>query len=156
MTLPAITIRQPYAHAVAAGTKPVENRGRRTRYRGPVAIHAAARPHPTGDLDPRIRSMYGDDASVGMPLGVVLAVADLVDCHQATPACVNGGCGPWGDLLYGNPGIADGIKPAVHLVFANPVPIPPVRARGQQLLLWTLPPDVEAQVRAHITEEVTA
>jgi hypothetical protein len=39
----ALTLHQPYASAVALGLKTVETRGWRTDYRGPLAIHAAAR-----------------------------------------------------------------------------------------------------------------
>lgn len=36
----AISIRQPWAWAIAAGLKDVENRSWRTSYRGPLLIHA--------------------------------------------------------------------------------------------------------------------
>jgi hypothetical protein len=39
----AITIRQPWAHAVIQGWKPIENRSWPTKVRGTVAIHAAQR-----------------------------------------------------------------------------------------------------------------
>ena len=42
MTIPeyALTVRQPWALAIVAGVKPVENRKKRTHYRGRIAIHA--------------------------------------------------------------------------------------------------------------------
>ena len=39
----AITLRQPWASLVALGVKAIETRSWSTRYRGPLAIHAAAR-----------------------------------------------------------------------------------------------------------------
>jgi hypothetical protein len=39
----ALSIRPPWAWAIAHARKRVENRGRRTKYRGPVAIHASKR-----------------------------------------------------------------------------------------------------------------
>lgn len=36
----ALTIKQPWASAIMAGLKRVENRTWRTDYRGPLAIHA--------------------------------------------------------------------------------------------------------------------
>jgi hypothetical protein len=40
----ALTIRQPWAYAILRLGKDVENRSWRTHYRGPLLIHAAARP----------------------------------------------------------------------------------------------------------------
>lgn len=67
----AITIRQPYARCVAAGVKPVENRGRNCTYRGPIAIHAAQRASLVGDTDPRVLAVYGPDPRLGAPVGAV-------------------------------------------------------------------------------------
>lgn len=38
----ALSIRQPWAHACAAGWKDIENRKWRTAIRGPICIHASA------------------------------------------------------------------------------------------------------------------
>lgn len=43
MTL-ALSIRQPWAHLVVEGIKHVENRERRSRYVGPLLIHAGKQP----------------------------------------------------------------------------------------------------------------
>lgn len=37
----ALSVRQPFAELIVKGVKPVENRTRRTFYRGPVLIHAS-------------------------------------------------------------------------------------------------------------------
>lgn len=44
----AISVRQPWAWLIANGYKPVENRDWRTRYRGPILIHAAKTVDPAG------------------------------------------------------------------------------------------------------------
>ncbi len=38
--LPALSVHQPWAWLIVAGFKHIENRSRRTHYRGPVLIHA--------------------------------------------------------------------------------------------------------------------
>lgn len=43
VSVKALTIKQPWAWAIAAGIKRVENRSWRTNYRGWLAIHAAVR-----------------------------------------------------------------------------------------------------------------
>ena len=40
----AISIKQPWAYLICAGIKDVENRTWATKYRGPVYIHASAKP----------------------------------------------------------------------------------------------------------------
>jgi hypothetical protein len=41
----ALSVRQPFAWCIVAGTKPIENRTWNTTYRGPLLIHAAVKPH---------------------------------------------------------------------------------------------------------------
>lgn len=84
-----LSIRQPFASLVACGAKRIETRSRRTHYRGPVLIHASAGKtraevaleeqwpfcevlHPGGH----------DQLALPAPLprGMVIAVAELVDC----------------------------------------------------------------------------
>ena len=44
----ALSVRQPWAWAIVAGYKDVENRTRRTNFRGPLLIHAGAAIDPVG------------------------------------------------------------------------------------------------------------
>lgn len=72
----ALTIRQPWAHAILHLGKDVENRSWPTRYRGPLLIHAAA------SLAPRYRlyaAELGLDPS-SLVLGSVVGMVELVDC----------------------------------------------------------------------------
>jgi hypothetical protein len=68
----ALTICQPYAHLIAIGEKPIENRSWETPYRGTLAIHAGrSRDWMTaGDAQ-----RYPD-----LVFGAVVAVARLVAC----------------------------------------------------------------------------
>jgi hypothetical protein len=150
----AITLRPPWSLAVAAGVKLVENRGQRTSYRGPIAIHSGATWGPEGGTDFRILTWWLGPGRISRPLDAthftnvfrrLLAVADLVDCHQAIPA--NDGltcCQPWGDRLYET---KRGIGLAWHLVLDNVRRLDePVPAAGQVMVPWTLPEDVAAEV----------
>lgn len=147
----ALTIRQPYAWAVAIGRKPVENRTRATSHRGPLAIHAGAAWYPDGDWDQRIIAAWHSAgrptptlSPAGWPrawFGAVLAVADLYDCHTPAPDCC---ASEWAD------------RAGAHLLLRDVQVLPePVYARGA-LGLWTLPPDVEAAVLTQLpTDGVT-
>ncbi len=68
----AITILQPFAHAIAVGEKRVENRSWPTTHRGELAIHAGkSRRRVTAEDECR----WPD-----MAFGAVVAVAELTDC----------------------------------------------------------------------------
>ena len=115
----ALTIRQPWADAIARGEKKIENRTRRTAFRGKLLIHAGL----TGD-----RQAVLDGVRPGADVrGAVLAVAELVGCHQdANPAAP---CDPWG------------LPNQWHWELSDVRPLPrPVPAKGC-LGLWL--PDVE-------------
>lgn len=150
-TLPCITVRQPWALCIATGHKNVENRGRPTSCRGLVGIHAAKAHDPAGDTDPRVVWLWGDDARVGAPVGAVIAVAELVDCHEAeqpaNPILVADGstcCSPWGDRDYNG-------KPGWHLVLQNVRRLDvPVYARGSLAMPWQLPEAETAKVLAQL------
>lgn len=96
-----LTLTQPFATLVAIGVKPVETRGWFTRYRGPLAIHAAAGLAPIGgkrgyqqlcSQEPfrRVLTAYYNrykrttrsvlELANWMPLGAILATCMLADC----------------------------------------------------------------------------
>ncbi len=88
----AITVWQPWATLLACGAKKYETRSWPTKYRGPIAIHAAKKnPMSLKDI------LYGDTAmkmhyilarefgsSQGdwddLPLGAIIATAELANC----------------------------------------------------------------------------
>jgi len=96
----AITIWQPYASLVAIGAKKYETRSWATKYRGPIAIHAAAKPvcdtlnglimgkekytviRNALDAVPEVLST-GHTGS--LPCGCVIATAELVNCWRIVP-----------------------------------------------------------------------
>lgn len=80
----ALTIRQPWADAIAHGEKRIENRSRRTNYTGPVLIHAGL----AEDIGALPQEMTAGWAGTR---GAIIAIADLVGCHQADRCCK-----PWG------------------------------------------------------------
>ena len=103
-TLPplAISIRQPWAWAIINAGKDIENRDWKTKFRGPVCIHAA-------------KVMTSDDWHAGMECmewrfipskacpppksrlllkGGIIGVAEIVDCVEASAS-------PWFFGRYG-------------------------------------------------------
>lgn len=91
----AITIWQPWAGAVAEGIKENETRSWYTKYRGPIAIHAAqlaiqigwARYAGMEAKEVICRRMELPEIFNGpniFPSGVILATANLVDCIKIT------------------------------------------------------------------------
>lgn len=88
----AITLWQPWASLVALGYKKIETRSWRTDYRGPLAIHAAAKRTKEGQA-----ACYHNLVVFGimqdngldlydMPYGSIIATCNLVDCVEITPA----------------------------------------------------------------------
>ncbi|NUP23567.1 MAG: ASCH domain-containing protein [Streptomyces sp.] len=119
----ALTIRQPWADAIAHGTKLTENRSWKApvKHTGArILIHAAAANDKTAILPP--------EANVGRAFGripiaqrsAIIAVATLTGCHFDT-----GCCAPWGMADYYHWELAD--------VVALPEPVP---AKGS-LGFWT-------------------
>lgn len=102
----ALTLRQPWASLVAVGAKRIETRSWLTKYRGPLAIHAAATRIRSGDirrkrLPPeiekallpaaaaRVAREWPGELGRGVPVdpwyvpyGAVVAIADLVDVAE--------------------------------------------------------------------------
>lgn len=115
----ALTVKLPWSWCISIGAKLIENRSQGTRYRGPLAIHAGAAWSQRGAEDPRVRAEwlragFSRPGSVGTVLDAtdfavyfrrILAVADLVDCHEAQPLPRLDGttgvcCEPWGEAQY--------------------------------------------------------
>lgn len=134
----ALTIRQPWAWAIAAGHKPVENRTWTTRYRGPLAIHAAQAWDENGELYMArwlIKPPWWPLGAINQkpPTGVFVAVADLIDIHRA--AVIQPCCLDWGQV----PASADDMW--FHWRLDNVRPLSqPVAGTGRQGL-WTVPED---------------
>lgn len=79
--LKAITIKQPWAWAIVAGYKDVDNRSRRTNYRGQLLIHAGL------ELDPKGFELLWEMGLYKMlpfelPQGGLIGIVDVVDCTK--------------------------------------------------------------------------
>jgi hypothetical protein len=165
----AITILQPYAQLIAVGAKRYETRSWATKHRGPIAIHAGKR--KAHDFDAYVRHAIADALPwngygvfegyiSGLPHGAVIAVAELVECWKVTRMDKHGAA-----LLVNRPDrYADRLVrvPADELLFGDFSPgrfaweltdvkmlKEPVPARGRQGL-WTLPPEIEAEIMRRI------
>jgi hypothetical protein len=103
----ALTLTQPYVTLVAIGAKRIETRSWPTRYRGPLAIHAATSLRPIGGVaglrrfvrqEPfyAVLKRWGDrwgygvigDPSYYLPFGKIVATCTLVAC-RAIAQCVS-------------------------------------------------------------------
>jgi hypothetical protein len=77
----AITICQPWAWAIAAGHKIIENRPRAWHHRGPIAIHAGL-----SKKWMREGCEFLESRGIALPerfeFGAVIAVARLVNCQR--------------------------------------------------------------------------
>jgi hypothetical protein len=138
----ALTIRQPYAWAVARGDKLVENRTRPVSFRGDVAIHAGAAWYRGAERDPNVidlwRLYFGSARPDAADLAAqgwwrcVICVADLYDSHAPEPGCC---ASPWAD-----PGAG------AHLLLRDVRRLERWAPARGALGLWTLPDDVERAV----------
>lgn len=86
-----ISLWQPWASAIALGAKRVETRSWSTKYRGPLAIHAAKRCNvneligisSTWSWCGALNHKMGATEKLWekLPFGAIVAVAQLVDCR---------------------------------------------------------------------------
>ena len=126
----ALTLRQPWASLVAAGAKRWETRSWATRYRGPLAIHAAAgwRPVDVAHVPwPAALAMRVEDWE-RLPRGTVVAIAELVECLPAEAVAPGAPEALFGDFAPG--------RWAWRLEGVRSLD-PPVPARGR-LGLWEI------------------
>lgn len=123
----ALTLTQPWATLMALGAKRIETRSWSTRYRGPVAIHAAK-------WFPRYAREFAEvERTLGrlpgrLPLGAVVATARLVDVRPTQEVAPSTSAL---ERLYG-----DYTPGRFGWILADVVPLPePIPARGS-LGLW--------------------
>ncbi len=139
MTAPemrVLTVRQPWAWAIMAGGKDVENRVRNLAgdYRGPIAIHVAGKYAVDIDsdiLDFAMTDWFEDNPDVRQwpwqsNVGKIIGVVDLVGVHHSGDSRFDGEgtrferlCSPWAE------------QDCYHLELANPRPLTvPVEWKG--------------------------
>ncbi len=83
----AITIKQPWATLIPRGLKEFETRSWATKHRGAIAIHAGKTIDKEAFNEPVIYSTLmkiGIRSPIDLPTGVVIATANLMECHKIT------------------------------------------------------------------------
>lgn len=75
----ALSVRQPWAWAIVEGLKPVENRKRRTTYRGALLIYAGLQDDLQGW---QFLDEMGIPLPIDPPTGGIVGVVDLVGCVE--------------------------------------------------------------------------
>jgi len=116
----ALTIRQPWATLIASGVKTIETRSWATKWRGQLLIHAGkAKPVSVGPwhipsdlaLGVRMERSVDDGSPSGegrvwettpLPLGAIVAVADLTDCVPIVDRWDSGGNDDGGRVVMVN------------------------------------------------------
>jgi hypothetical protein len=74
----ALSVCQPWAWAIVAGIKTIENRSRRVRYRGPLVIHASrSRRYCRGDYSGLLPDLPPWEE---LDYGALVGVVEVVDC----------------------------------------------------------------------------
>ena len=144
----ALSIRQPWVWAILHAGKRIENRKRRTHYRGTILLHASqgmtvddccqawdyirsATDSPFSRYRDIVRLQSGIAAVQRFPRGAIVGVAALVDCIDSQPIDTEQAqwwTGPIGWVL------------SDVIAFERPIPCKGV------LGLWNVPPKVAVKV----------
>jgi hypothetical protein len=111
-----LSVRQPWAWAILHGGKNIENRSKRTKVRGTIAIHASMTPPEPDDLDD-VRVVADVPVPEDLPLGAIVGLVEIV-------YCVDRGSPPW--AVYGQR----------HWKLANPAAFPEPRPAGGAVGFW--------------------
>jgi hypothetical protein len=140
--LRGISVRQPWAWAIARGHKKIMNLASGTDYRGPVAIYASFRVDPGSRGNRLLDDRYWDSSDPAAAVGGIVAVATLVGVCSAATTGGPCGCGEWAS--------AD----AYHWRLADPRPLrwPVLAVHGTGL--WEVVPAVAAGVARLLPSEV--
>ena len=79
--LPALSIRQPWAWLILNGFKDIENRPRRTHYRGPLLIHAGlSLDSYTEENLEWLYKKFGVRIPKELDTGGIVGIVDVMDC----------------------------------------------------------------------------
>jgi len=129
----AISIKQPWAHAILHLGKDIENRDWPTKFRGTIAVHASKRIDVIDAMQfegmqkagritiPQTGLTFHD-----LPLGAILGTVEIIDCVKTSSS-------PW---FYGEYGF----------VLANPRPlVKSIPFRGA-LGFWEVPKEIAEQL----------
>lgn len=91
----ALTVHQPWAWAIVAGHKPVENRGWRTKHRGWLAIHAAL--HDAARFSQGVGFVRGQgiEPPAELPCQAVIGLAHVAGVVRFAECGGPWAVGPW-------------------------------------------------------------
>lgn len=130
----ALSVKQPWAHAIIHCGKDIENRKALYGRRGPTLIHASAAMTPeyyawADDFMARLKVSI--PAPSRLDRGGIIGIVDIVDAvPESTSRWWMGPCG---------------------LVLANARPLPFIPCKGTVApMFWTPPPEVMERVRHHL------
>jgi len=118
MTYKVLTLRQPYASLIALGHKRIETRGWKTPYRGEILIHAgmSVKSMPVC-REPFFRKVLKVDHM--LPLGVILARAQLVDIQPVEELEISDQERAFGDYTPGRYGwLLEDVRQLSHPIMA--------------------------------------
>ncbi len=135
----ALSVRQPFAWAIARGHAAVENRRWETSHRGILAIHASLRVDLESAQSPLVRAAHWDPADPLAVVGGIVAVARLSGVCAAAISGLDCQCGPWANQREYHWQLAD----------MQPLPRPVLETGGPGL--WELAPEVAAEVMRMVT-----
>lgn len=95
-TLRGLTIHHYWAWAIVAGYKPCENRSWKTKYRGPLAIHAGkSQASLAASREFCLKMGLQPPAEDELAFGAIVGVVDLVDVVDRETATLRYMCGYW-------------------------------------------------------------
>lgn len=155
----ALTVKQPFAFAIAEGFKSIENRSRRTNHRGEIYLHTSKEPQRgvhivrySRDAAARLDELGGSgnfwNALQAVPskfytpaptlaCSAVIATARITGCHFAGDGC-GPACAAWGQ------------PDAWHWEIADARPLTTPIAINGNLGLWIPPWGLIEAVRAQV------
>jgi len=134
-----LSVRQPWAWAIARGHKAVENRTWDTPYRGQLAIHASLRVDTDSLERPLVRDAGWHPADPLAATGGIVAVVTLAGMCGDAKAGQPCGCGVWAEPKFFHWRLIDVVALAR-----------PVMTIGQPGL-WTPSPAVAAALAAALS-----
>lgn len=140
-----LSLWNPWATAIAVGTKTIETRSWSTSYRGPLAIHAAQKYPPVAAEFAAVERALGR-LPARMPSGAILVVCELVDVRPAFHIPIGPVERLYGDYSSGRfAWVLERVRPLVT----------PVSCIGRQGL-FTIEDDLAAQVLALAIDRLAA
>lgn len=83
-----LSIKQPWASLIANGIKDIENRTRKTKFRGRIYIHSSSKGSPDFTFTHQQHEALSivDTDNMDMPYSAIIGEVDIVDCTINHPS----------------------------------------------------------------------